>query len=145
MKKILIKGRGAIPGKADGEALVAKESFQGDSAINFETGEIIQKGHPLEGNNISGSILVLAGGRGSTGWSCRLHAAAVNGVGPAAMIFPKMDSRTAGASAVLNVPVVTDLDKDPFTEISTGDNVKIDGEQGTIEVIKKHVNYSHTN
>ncbi len=138
MTIIFIKGRGAISGIAEGEALVAKESFQGDSAINFETGEIVQKGHILEGKNLAGSILVLAGGRGSTGWSCRLHAAAINGVGPAAMIFPKMDSRTAGAAAVLNIPVVTDLDKDPFMEINTGDLLRIDGDKGIVEIVQKN-------
>jgi predicted aconitase with swiveling domain len=125
-------GRGAIGGKARGRALVSRETFQGDSAIDIATGRIIQVGHPLEGETLTGAVLVLDGGKGSTGWSCRLHAAVVRGVGPAAMIFPRMDARTAGAAAAADIPVVTDTQEDPFLSIATGDWVTVDGDRGEI-------------
>jgi len=56
-------------------------------------------------------------------------------VGPAALVFPKMDSRTGVTAAVLNIPVVTDLDRDPFELIKTGDHVRVDGDRGTVEII----------
>jgi hypothetical protein len=135
MNSQIIKGRGAIPGIVKAEALVSYISLQGDSAIDLNNGEIIQKGHPLEGFNIKGKVLVISGGRGSTGWSCRIHAATVNGVGPSAMIFPRMDSRTASAAAALQIPVVTDLELDPFGIIETGNIVIVDGNKGVITIL----------
>lgn len=53
------------------------------------------------------------------------------------MVFARMDSRTGVAAAVLNVPVITDLEEDPFSVIKTGDWLRINGDDGTIEVILK--------
>lgn len=141
MNSQIIKGRGAIPGVAQAEALVSRISLQGDSAIDLSSGRIIQKGHPLEGSYIKGKILVMSGGRGSTGWSCRIHAASLNGVGPAAMIFPQMDSRTASAAAALQVPVVTDLETDPFEIIETGNMVIVDGNKGVITIFDQKTHF----
>ena len=41
----------------------------------------------------------------------------------------------AGMSA--QVPAVTDLDKDPVEVIETGDWVRVDGDNGIVEVTKK--------
>lgn len=108
-----------------GTVLLSLAGLQGDSAIDIATGRIIQVGHPLKG-----AVLVLDGGKGSTGWSCRLHAAVVRGVGPAAMIFP----RTAGAAAAADIPVVTDTREDPFLSIATGNRVTVDGDRGEIVI-----------
>lgn len=137
MSKKQYEGRAASSGIATGRALVFTETLQGDSAIDLKTGEIIQENHPLKGENITGSVMVLDGGRGSTGWSCRLNAAYVNGAGPVAMLCPKMDARTAGATATLNIPVVTDFEIDLFSVVETGDKVTVDSETGFITVDRK--------
>lgn len=129
---LILTGRGIVGGKAEGRALVFDISVQGNCAFDMETGLIIQHGHPLEGKNISGKVLVMEGGRGSTGWSCRLHATVVSGVGPCAMIFPRMDSRTAAGAVMATVPVVADLDRNPFEIIETGDMVLVDGTRGLV-------------
>lgn len=133
---VVLKGRGVIEGESKGTALVFKVSVQGNCAFDMETGIVIQKGHPLEGERIAGKVLVMEGGRGSAGWSCRLHATIVSGAGPCAMIFPRLDSRTAAGATMAGVPVVTDLDRNPFEIIQTGDLVHVDGKNGRI-IIKK--------
>ena len=137
MSNFIIRGRGAIGGIAEGTALVSREPIQGWGGVDEKTGFIIETGHPFEGLSIKGSIMFLSGGKGSTGWSCHFHAAKVNNVGPCAMVFSKIDSRTGVAAAVLNIPVVTDLEEDPFNLIETGDWVKVDGNNGIIEVTTK--------
>lgn len=59
------------------------------------------------------------------------------GFGPAALVFPKLDSRTAVTAAVLNVPLVTDIDvkDDLFAIIQLGDLLRVDGDRGVIELI----------
>lgn len=135
--RILIRGRGVVGGRAEGFALVFETSVQGNCAFDMETGRVLQKGHAMEGENISQKVLVMEGGRGSTGWSCRLHATVVSGAGPCAMIFPRLDSRTAAAAVVANVPVVTDLDRNPFALVQNGDWLVVDGTSGTVEVHKR--------
>lgn len=131
MKKI-IQGRGAIPGIVRGPALISRKTIIGWGGIDIYTGTVIEKGHPLEGENIKGTVLILDGSRGSNGWSLFFHAAQVSGCGPAALVFPTMDSRTAVTAAVLNVPTVTDVEVDIFELIRTGDMVVVDGTRGTI-------------
>jgi uncharacterized protein len=134
LKGSIIKGRGAIKGVAEGVALVSRETIQGWNGVD-KSGTVIEKGHPFEGWNIKDAVLVLPGAKGSNGWSIHFHSAKIAGVGPAALVFPKIDSRTGVTAAVLNVPVVTDLDRDPFELIKTGDRVRVDGNKGTVEVI----------
>ena len=131
----IIRGRGAIGGRAQGPALISRKTIIGWGGIDVFTGKIIEKNHPLEGQSLKDKILILDGSRGSNGWSLFFHAAQVSGCGPAALIFPSLDSRTAVTAAVLNRPTVTDLDKDIFEQVSLGDWLRVDGDQGSIEII----------
>lgn len=137
MGKIILSGRGAMPGVIEGPALVSRETIMGWNGVDVKTGLIIEQGHPLAGKNLRGSVLILPGSKGSNGWSCHFHALKMAGAGPAAMIFPKMDSRAAVAAVVLQVPVVTDLCDDPFALIATGDWIRVDGDHGIIEVLRR--------
>lgn len=137
MNELLIKGRSAIKGCAEGIALVCENSLQGWNGIDDKTGVIIEKDHPIAGMSLKGCILVISGGKGSNGWSVHLHAAKLAGYAPAGMILAKIDSRTAAAAAVLQVPAVTDLEEDVFQIIQTGDWVKVDGDNGMIKVIRR--------
>lgn len=136
MEIIVLKGRGIIPGKAEGEALVTRDTIQGWSGIDEKTGIIIEEGHPFKGKSIKGRVLVLSGGKGSNGWSCHFHEARLNGNSPCAFIFPKMDSRSGVAAVVTEVPAVTDFDTDIYDFIETGDYVRVDGDTGIIEIRK---------
>jgi len=135
-KKMTIKGRGAIGGVAEGPALISRKTIIGWGGIDIFTGEVIEKDHPLEGMSIKDKVLILDGSRGSNGWSLFFHAAQVSGCGPAALIFPALDSRTAVTAAVLNIPMITDLKVDVFKMIEIEDHVMVDGDKGIIEVIK---------
>lgn len=137
MEPIVIRGRGALGGLAEGPALISRRTITGWGGVDVRTGKVKEPGHPLEGMSLKGSILILEGSRGSNGWSIFFHAAQVAGFGPAALVFPRLDSRTAVTAAVLNVPMVTDLEADPFAIINVGDRVRVDGDQGLITVIKR--------
>lgn len=131
---LVIKGRGAVRGVAKGRAMVSRETIQGWAGIDEKTGLIVEIGHPFAGMSMKEAVLIISGGKGSNGWSCHFHAAKLMGMAPAAMVFPKMDSRTGVAAVVTGVPVVTDLEQDPFTLIKTGDIVMVNGDEGYIEI-----------
>ena len=131
----IIRGRGALGGVAEGPALISRRTITGWNGVDVTTGTVIERGHPLEGLSIKDSVLILEGSRGSNGWSVFFHAAQVAGCGPAALVFPRLDSRTAVTAAVLNVPLVTDLTEDVFEVVRVGDRVRVDGDRGVIEVL----------
>ncbi|MDJ0781800.1 MAG: DUF126 domain-containing protein [Desulfosarcinaceae bacterium] len=131
----IIRGRGALGGIAEGPAMISRQTITGWGGIDIRTGIVVEPGHPLEGLSIKESVLILDGSKGSNGWSIFFHAAQVSGCGPAALVFPKLDSRTAVTAAVLNVPTVTDLSADIFALVKPGDRLRVDGRAGTIERI----------
>ncbi len=130
----VIRGRGAVKGKAQGPALISRKTIIGWGGIDIYTGKVIESGHPLAGKSIKDTILILDGSRGSNGWSLFFHAAQVSGCGPAGLVFPSLDSRTAVTAAVLNVPTITDISSDIFDQVQTGDRVHLDGDRGIIEI-----------
>jgi predicted aconitase with swiveling domain len=130
----IIKGNGVVPGRAEGLAMVSREAIQGWSGVDERTGLVVEEGHPFFGQSIRGKVLVLSGGKGSNGWSIHFHAAKIKGIGPSALILPHLDSRMAVAAAVLDVPVLTALDCDPFELIPMEARVVVDADLGTAEI-----------
>ena len=133
----IIRGRGALGGVAQGPAMISRQTITGWGGIDIHTGEVVEPGHPLEGRSIKDSILILDGSKGSNGWSIFFHAAQVSGCGPAALVFPRLDSRTAVTAAVLGVPTVTDLEEYIFDIVKPGELLRVDGRAGTIEILPK--------
>lgn len=133
----VIHGRGAWGETAEGPALISRRTIIGYNGVDIHTGKVTEAGHPLEGLSIKDCVLILEGSRGSNGWSVFFHAAKEAGCGPAALVFPKLDSRTAVTAAVLDVPLVTDLIEDPFEVIRVGDRVRVDGRRGIIQVLEE--------
>ena len=138
MADTVFKGRKAIGGVAEGEALVCPESIQGWAGIDDKTGVIIEKGHSQEGKNINGKILFVPYSKGSNGWSCHFHSAKRAGSCPSGFVVTKMDSRAGVAAVVFDVPCVADFEgEDPCGTIKTGDYVRVDADRGIVEVLRR--------
>ena len=71
---MIFRGRGIAKGVASGELLVSPEPISFLSGVNPDTGEIVEKGHPLEGRNLSGRVIAFDYGKGSTVGSYVLYA-----------------------------------------------------------------------
>lgn len=132
---IVIHGRGVLGGTAQGPALISRQSIMGWGGVDYRTGLVVEPGHPLEGRCLRGCVLILEGSKGSNGWSIFFHAAAEAGFGPAALVFTRLDSRTAVTAAILNLPTLTDLETEPFDLIEIGDVVRVVGDAGLLEVV----------
>ena len=137
MKKIILHGRKVAGGCAEGEALVTRDTISGWGGINPMQGTIIERRHELRGQSFKGKVLVFPGAKGSSGWSTRFHIARLAGAAPQAMIFNEMTTKIALGAVVTHAPAVTDLDQDPLEVITTGDWVRVDGDQGLVEVTKR--------
>jgi uncharacterized protein len=137
MKKIILHGRRVVGGCAEGEALVTRQTISGWGGVNPMEGTIIERRHELKGQSFKGMVLVFPGAKGSSGWSTTFHTARLAGCAPKAMIFNQMTTKAALGAVVTHAPAVTDLDRDPLQVISSGDWVKVDADNGIIEVTKK--------
>ena len=139
MEKTVIRGRGAIAGKASGYAIVCPKSIAGWRGIDPKTGIISDFENSNKGKSIKGSILVIPGSKGSNGWSCYFSIMRASGAGPSGMLVTRIDSSTAVAAVGMGVPVITDFDEknDPCLLISTGDFVEMDSETGSVTIEKR--------
>jgi predicted aconitase with swiveling domain len=137
-KTIVLKGRGAIGGIAEGNALCCPNSIQGWAGIDPNTGHILEKGHIHEGEGYDGKILVVPCSKGSCGWSCQFHGPLDNaGIRPAGWVVTKIDSKIGVAAVIINRPMVADFtDLDPIEVIEDGDHVVVNGDEGTVTVTK---------
>lgn len=134
---LVLRGRKVVGGFAEGEAMVTREAISGWGGVNAMEGRIIETRHELRGQSFKGKVLVFRGAKGSSGWSVVFHTARLAGTAPAAMIFNEMTTKIALGAVVTRVPAVTDLDQDPLEVIETGDWVRVSGDEGTVEVIRK--------
>ena len=137
MKKIVLRGRKVVGGCAEGEALVTRDRISGWGGIDPRSGTVIETRHELRGISFAGKVLVFPGAKGSSGWSSQFHVARLAGKAPIAMVFNEMTTKIALGAVVAHAPSVTDFDQDPLQVIETGDWVKVDGDNGLVEVTKK--------
>lgn len=137
MKTLVLHGRKVVGGVVEGEALVTKEMVSGWGGINPADGKIIDVRHELHGQSVKGKIFVFPGAKGSSGWSSLFHYTRRNGNAPAGLIFNVMNTKVALGSVVIHAPAITELDQDPLQIIESGDWIKINADQGIVEVTKK--------
>ena len=135
--KIILKGRKIIGGMAEGEAVVSKQPVSFLGGVNPDKGMVVERGHDAEGQCITGKIFVFPHGKGSTGGPYIIYAMAKRKTGPVGMINVEAESIIAVGAAMGNIPMVDRLDQNPLDVIATGDHVKIDGDQGLVEITKK--------
>jgi len=138
MSGTVIRGRCAVPGNAEGYAVVCPDSIAGNSgALGDVDGVIYEKGNINYGVCIKDKILVVPCAKGSNGFSAHFKGAFIAGVRPAGWIATRVDARLGVALASMNIPAVVDFaDADPLTAIATGDFVKMDADSGTVTIIK---------
>ena len=103
-------------------------SFYG--GVDADTGIVTQKGHSLEGQDISGKILVFPQGTGSTVGSYTLYQLKKNGKAPLAIINKECETIVAVGCIISEIPCVDHIE---IEKIKTGDKIKVDAEKGIVE------------
>lgn len=134
---IVIKCRGVVKGRAEGEALVAPTTLSFWGEVDPISGRIIASGHPLEGRSLKGKVLVIESTKGSSATPLVIGLARGEGNAPVAFVNVNVDALAVLGCVVNEIPMVTELERDPFQIIETGDHVCVDADNGTITVIKR--------
>jgi predicted aconitase with swiveling domain len=106
------RGRAVVAGAAEGLTIVSDEPLSFWGGYDAKSGELIDRRHPLAGENAAGKILAVPFTRGSSTTTAVLLEAVRLGTAPAGIITAQVDSFLALASIVADelygkpIPVV---------------------------------------
>jgi predicted aconitase with swiveling domain len=129
---LLIRGRGISTGKASGPLLVSPQPISFLSGVDPESGIIVEKGHPLQGTSIAGTVLVFPYGKGSTVGSYVLYALSRNGHAPSAIVNAEAEAIIATGAIISKIPMIDRIEV-PLTRLKNGMRVTVDGARGEMD------------
>jgi hypothetical protein len=127
-----IRGRGISKGRAGGPLLVSPAPISFLSGVDPKTGIIVEKGHPLQGTGIAGTVLAFPYGKGSTVGSYVLYALSRNRHAPAAIINTEAEAIIATGAIISGIPMI-DRPELPLSRLKNGTMVTVDGDTGAME------------
>ena len=127
----MMKGRMISPGTVEGEAIVTTEPIGFYGGIDINTGVVIDKGHPLEGESVKGKILVFPNGKGSTVGSYVIYGLEKNGVGPIGIVNKETETIVATGAILAGIPCVDKID---ISQIKTGEKIFLSADTGEVKV-----------
>jgi hypothetical protein len=125
-----VSTRSLLPGVASGRALVLDEPLSMWGGLDPATGAIIDARHPQLGEVVTGQVLVMPGGRGSSSSSSVLAEAIRLGTSPAAVVLSTPDDIVlVGAIAAeelygITCPVVV-VDRTLFDRLKSGMELEV--------------------
>jgi predicted aconitase with swiveling domain len=96
----MAEARTLVAGEGEGDALVLDEPLSFWGGVDPATGQIVDVHHPQRGANVTGRVLVMPSGRGSSSSSSVLAEAIRVGTAPAAIVLAESDPILALGSIV---------------------------------------------
>jgi predicted aconitase with swiveling domain len=144
MSKIILKGHKGIGGVAEGEAIVCQEPIN----LMADTGRVwtdqtdatftnTLATPSVVGKSFKDKVLVFPTGKGGIFSTNILFDMDAVGTRPKAIVNVQTHPVWAALSIELNIPLVDRLDQNPCEIIENGDWVKVDAQNGIVEVTKK--------
>lgn len=126
-----IYGRKIASGIAEGEALVTGQAITFLGGVDPDTGIVIESGHEIEGQSVKDKILIFPRGKGSTVGVYTIYGMKKRGTAPAGMINIKSEQVIATGAIISEIPMLDSLKENP---IKTGDHIKLNADEGYVEV-----------
>jgi predicted aconitase/predicted aconitase with swiveling domain len=116
--------------RIQGRAMVTDVPITYLGYVDRITGQIDERGHPLDGRAIEGTVLIYPKGSGSTVAPYVLMGLLYAGRGPAAIVNRDLCPLTLPAASLLNLPYAHGFEEDPCLEVNDGDLVELVRENG---------------
>jgi predicted aconitase with swiveling domain len=130
----LLQGMGLVEGCVEGP-VAASDLPVGVARIDPESGILHETGHPLDGRNLAGTVLICPTGKGSSSGSYVLLNLARRGLAPAAIVATQADAVLIAGAVLADIPLITGCDKDALQCVADRTLVRVDGTAGTISLI----------
>jgi len=129
---LLIHGRSISRGIGKGQLLVSPAPISFLSGVDPDSGIIVEKGHPLQGKHIAGTVLAFPYGKGSTVGSYILYALSRNGHAPAAIVNTEAEPIIATGAIIGGIPMI-DRPDISLDRLANGTCVTVDGDRGEMD------------
>jgi predicted aconitase/predicted aconitase with swiveling domain len=113
-----------------GRALVTDVPITYLGYVDRDTGEIDERGHPLDGRPIEGKVLIYPKGSGSTVAPYVLMGLMYRGRGPTAIVNRDVCPLSLPAASLLGLPYAHGFGEDPCLAVNDGDLVEVIREAG---------------
>lgn len=125
-------GQSISKGVAEGFALVSSAQLN-FSFTEVKTGKIVQAGIDIFGEIVKDKVLVIPSMKANIDmW--KLYWCWKEGTAPKAIVAVEADDYIIAGANLCGIPCVHRLNIDPIKEIHTGQYVKVDGNQGIVEL-----------
>jgi hypothetical protein len=122
--------RGIVHGRAEGTALRSSDGIC-FYLVEPTTGVMTEKGHPINGVSVAGSVLVFPTGKGSSVVQLDgLYQLVKHGVAPRAMVVESPDTVLVACAVIMAIPLVTAVDPTFYDRVSDGRQVAVDADEG---------------
>jgi hypothetical protein len=123
-----------VKGCEEGEALLSRDPICFYLA-DPKTGIIRERGHKLVGRSVAEKVVVFPTGKASSAVQMDgLRKLMLHNMMPKAMVVTDVEPVLVSAAALLQIPLVDKLEKDPFEVIHSGDLVKVDATNSLVTV-----------
>ena len=129
--KMKLIGRKIYKGMVEAEAIVTHDGISFYGGVDPESGKIVEVGHELEGQSITGKVLVFPTGKGSTVGSYTMYRMKKNNTAPVAIVNKEIDTIIAVGCIISEIPCVDKID---INNIKTGQKIVVNGSEGSVEV-----------
>lgn len=140
MNSTRIRCNPLVKGTASGVALVTSQPICFWGGLEPKTGIIIERVHELRGQSVIEKIFVFPSGKGSSTTSAILLESVRCGTAPAAIVNLKTELILVVGAIIAEklyghvLPIVDTPDQDPITAIRSGEWVKVNANEGWIQV-----------
>ena len=114
-----------VRGRAAGTVLLSAEPINFLGAVDRNTGEVRDRGHPLFGRSMAGAVLAFPRGSGSSVGAYTIYSLGRSGAAPAAMVCREADLTVASGCALAGIPLVV-ADGPEYGLLADGDRVEVD-------------------
>jgi predicted aconitase with swiveling domain len=126
-----MEGRSLVEGPVSGSALVLDEPLSFWGGLDPSTGEIVEANHPQRGEVVTGRILVMPTGRGSSSSATVLAESIRLGTGPAGVVLGEADEIIAIGALVAEAlygvtTAVFVASQDGYAAIHDGDRLALE-------------------
>lgn len=121
----------------EGEAVISSEGFSPRYDLDRWSGIITKPGHELEGVNIRDKILFFPTAKGgiAAGWA--FYDIKAKSIAPKALVFGVTNPVMVQGAVFAHITITEGWSRDPRECIRTGDIVRVDPTERTIEIVER--------
>ena len=122
--------------KISGDIVVMTGGFSPRYHLNRETGEFSVSGHPVDGEKLSGKILICDYARGgiAAGWA--LNMLKDKDFAPSALIFMRANPVMVQGAIFTNIPIAEGFDQEQFEKLQNSIRITLDPEEKQLIIEK---------